>query len=168
MPTEQLYTEKTLTSSTTTLTGVWEVDASRSDSLASLLVASGAPAMFAPVIGRILDKDVLHFHLDDEVVSLKYQRRISLPFKLQTDISYKVGEAVNISTPVGVQEGHIVSSNETSCKMIRYGPKEGEKVEDTFESHQDGRLIYSLLHTSPNGKQTRARRVFSRVFPAPR
>jgi hypothetical protein len=123
--------------------------------------------MFAPAISRILDNDVLHFHLDDEVVSLKYQRsKGSLPFKLQTDILFKVGEVVTIRTPVGVQEGHIVSSTDTSCKMIRYGPKEGEKVEDMFEAHQDGRsLIYSLLHTSPNGKETRARRVFSRALP---
>lgn len=154
--------------STSTLTGAWKLDVSQSDSLAALLKASGAPAIVAPALARVMDKDILHLNLDNDVVSLKYHQSWSslVPFKLQSDIEFKVGEAVTIRTPNGAQQGQLVSKNDTGCSMIRHGPKKGEKAEDTFEVLQDS-LIYCIHHTSPEGKETRVRRVYSRVLPAP-
>jgi len=76
-----------------------------------------------------------------------------------------LGDVVKIPTPVGNQEGHVVASDDNSCNWIRYGLKEGENVEDSFELHQYGdSLIYSMLHTSPEGNTIRVRRVSSKVF----
>lgn len=146
--------------------GQWVLDENQSDSLAPLLKAYGAPGFIAKTLAKKLNKDTLHFTCNDKEVCLLYKRgKGSLPVKMQADVRFKLGQVVSIATPSGDQEGHVVTTDDTYCNMIRYGPKEGEKTEDNLELHNDGHsLIYWMLHTCPKGKMTRVRRVFSRVY----
>ena len=146
--------------------GNWVLDEKQSDSLAPLLEAYGAPAFIARSLAKKLNKDILNFHHSDEEVCLSFKRgKGSFPVKMQADVKFKLGQKVCISTPLGDQEGHVVKSGNAGCNMIRYGPKEGEKTVDELELHNDGHsLIYRMLHTCPQGKIVRVRRVFSRVY----
>jgi hypothetical protein len=148
------------------LKGNWVLDEKRSDSLAPLLEAYGAPAFIARSFAKKLNKDILNFYHSDEEVCLSFKRgKGSFPVKMQADVKFKLGQKVCIPTPSGDQEGHVVTSGNAGCNMIRYGPKEGEKTEDNLELHDDGHsLVYWMLHTCPKGNMTRVRRVFSRVY----
>ena len=153
------------TTTASTVEGIWELDENQSDSLAPLLQALGAPGIFCRAIARILDKDVLHVNRDQSTVQVKYISSRMLPFKLQKDVTYKIGESVAVYTPTGYQTANLLTNHQTKCSIVRQGPKEGETLEDTFVLHEDGgSLINELRHVSPCGKETRARRVYNRIL----
>lgn len=147
------------------MNGVWTLDETRSESLVPLLTASGAPRFVSGLLARYLDKDTLHFHRNDTEVTVQYKRRnVGLPIQLPSDFNYRVGQVISIPTPNGDQDCHVIDiADENSCKMIRYGPRKGEKVDDIFEMDEDGvSMIYRMLHTSPQGQMTEVRRVFTK------
>lgn len=150
----------------TTMNGVWTLDENRSESLAPILAASGAPRFVSGLLARYLDKDMLHFHRNDTEVSVQYKRKnVGLTIKLPSGFSFRVGQVVSVTTPNGDQSCHVVDiADERSCKMIRHGPRKGEKTDDIFEMDEDGEsMIYRMLHTSRQGAETEVRRVFKKV-----
>lgn len=149
-----------------TMNGAWALDHTRSDSLVPMLEACGAPRFISKVLARHMDKDVLHFHRNEKSVLLKYkQDHGRLPIKLPSDFSYEVDKIVCIPTPNGDQKTRVIDMKDaTSCKMIRYGPRKGETVEDNFEMDGEHSMIYRVLHTSPKGQVTQVQRVFSKVL----
>uniref|UniRef100_A0A7S1YI10 Uncharacterized protein n=1 Tax=Grammatophora oceanica TaxID=210454 RepID=A0A7S1YI10_9STRA len=146
------------------LDGLWRVDVEKSDSFAPFLQAAGAPGFVARLLAKALNRDILDISQSGSHVNVFYKRGSGLPFKMQTDISYTCdkGEHTIIKTPVGDQRGMLMERKPDMVRMERHGPKVGEHIEDLFVALGDDKLLYQVIHHSPDGKQTKVNRVFVR------
>ena len=130
------------------LSGQWELDKESSEPLTPFLKACGVPIVVAPFLSKAFDGDDLEIvnEAGTQSVAIALKRNgWSLPFKLQTDASYTVGEETSISTPRGPQQGSIMAQDDSSFSIKRAGPGPMEHVEEHYALTETG-LQMTLKH----------------------
>lgn len=123
------------TSSLTTVTGRWLLDAERSESLEPFLIAVGAPKLIARLVGNKGKPVTLTVHEEPSGSSL------TVATEGKETETMSTASSTSIQTPRGSVSAHVSGDVRRGFTVTKSGPTDGEVVTEVRELADGGRSL---------------------------